>query len=119
MASPEEYMTVVAPQFVDDPRLPIALEMAARQVAPDHCYYAEVVALLAAHVLEVGDRGGVSGAVSSRSEGGLSVSFAAGGSGLLGSTSYGAEVERLNRLCYGLTARTAWLTEAGPIVSGI
>lgn len=110
MATLAEITAVYAPAFVDDSRMPIAIEIAGKQVATNHCFHDEVVVLLAAHMLEMGDRAGSGGAVTSRSEGGLSISFAAG-SGLLGTTSYGQEVERLNHLCYGLTARTGWLAE--------
>ena len=107
MTTEAEYIAALAPQFVDDPRMPAVISIAGKQVSPDHCYREEVVVLLAAHMLELGDRAGAGGAVSSKSEGGLSVSFSVGdATGLLGDTSYGRQVERLNRLCYGLSART-------------
>lgn len=106
------YVAILAPAFVDDPRMPGAMEIASKQVSLTHCYREEVVVLLAAHMLEMGDRAGVGGAVSSKSEGGLSVSFNAGeSSGLLGDTAYGRQVEYYNRLCFGLSARTGWLRE--------
>lgn len=106
----EALIPILAPEFVDDDRMEGALLIAAKQVDLDHCYHDEVVVLLAAHLLAGADRGGTGGAIKSESEGGLSRTFAdAGASGDgLGLTSYGQEVSRLNRLCYGLTARTAW-----------
>lgn len=105
----EGIIAVLAPQYVDDPRMQYAIALANGEVNQSHCYHDRVVVLLAAHMLEMGDRAGAGGAVSSKSEGGLSVSFGAGDyKGLLGDTGYGREVDRLNRLCYGLTARTAW-----------
>ena len=110
-----DLIPILAPAYVNDARLPAAIEMAQTQVAAGHCYYDQVVALLAAHTLSVADRGaefaGVSGNVQSMSEGGLSISFGNSSdiSGSLGSTTYGNEIDRLNRLCYGFTARTAWI----------
>ena len=102
-------VAILAPQFVDDPRMTYAMQIAGEEVSLSHCYRDRVVVLLAAHMLEMGDRAGASGSVASRSEGGLSISFNSGNSsGLLADTSYGLEVQRLNLLCYGFSARTAW-----------
>lgn len=112
----EDLIPILAPAFVDDPRMPAAIALADTQVAPDHCYHDQVVVLTAAHFLTVADRGaeygGVGGNVVSMSEGGLSLSFGNNGAlaGSLGSTSYGTEIDRLNRLCYGMSARTAWIS---------
>ena len=114
----EGIIAVLAPQFVDDPRMQYAIELANDEVNPSHCYHDKVVVLLAAHMLEMGDRAGVGGAVTSKTEGGLSVSFNVGQStGALGDTGYGREVDRLNRLCYGLTARTGWLNGPAEIAA--
>lgn len=110
----EGIIAVLAPQFVDDPRMSYAIQLAGDEVNPSHCYHDKAVVLLAAHMLEMGDRAGAGGAVTSKTEGGLSVSFSAGNvTGSLGDTGYGREVERLNRLCYGMSARTGWLN--GPV----
>lgn len=112
MVTQAEIIAVYAPAYVDDPRMPAAISIAEKQVNPEHCFYEEVVVLLAAHMLEIGDRAGAGGTVASKSEGGLSISYNAGSSsGLLGTTSYGMQIESLNRLCYGLTARTGWLDQ--------
>lgn len=110
MPTPAEIVAIYGPQYSDDPRLPAALSVAGGQLAPDHCYHSEAVALLALHMLAIADRGGSGGAVASETEGGLSRSFrdAGGPTGSLGATSFGTELARLNKLCYGLTARTAW-----------
>ena len=109
MATPAEYIALLGPEYVDDPRLALALELAASELALDHCFFDKAVALLALHSLAVSDRGASVGAVVSESEGGLSRSFSVGAStGPLSGTSYGVELDRLNRLCYGMTARTAW-----------
>ena len=105
---PLAIVAIYALQFVDDPRLPTAIALADQQIALDHCTRPQAVALLALHMLEVGGRGGNGGSVASLTEGGLSVSFSGvDGSGLLATTSFGIELERLNRECYGFAARTA------------
>jgi hypothetical protein len=122
------YVDVLAPQYSNDPRMDAAMQMAAKLVNPTHCYYDEVVVLLAAHMLSLGDRAGVGGAVASKSEGELSISYhappSASEGGLLGGTPYGQQVLNLNQLCYGMTARTAWMGDGAeelivePLYSG-
>ena len=110
-----DLIPLLAPAYVDDPRLQAAIDLVTPQVNPNHCYLDQVIALLAAHTLSLADRGaefaGVSGAIQSMSEGGLSISFGSSSSaaGSLDGTTYGSEVNRLNRLCYGMVARTAWV----------
>lgn len=104
---PLAIVAIYGPQYADDPRLTTAITLADQQVALDHCTRPQAVALLALHMLETGGRGGDGGAVASRTEGGLSVTFKGGdGTGLL-ATSFGAELDRLNRECYGFSARFA------------
>lgn len=105
------YVSVLAPEYANDPRMPAAMLLASEEVSSSHCYRERVVVLLAAHMLSMGDRAGVGGAVASKREGDLSVAFSQpiiGDRGLLADTGYGQEVQRLNRLCYGMTAMTGW-----------
>lgn len=109
-----DLIPVLAPDLVGNPGWPIAIELAEEELAPDHCYHDRVVVLLAAHILTLANRGGSGGGgpVKSMSEGGLSISFGDSGSkSALGATPYGSEVLRLNYLCYGMTARTAWIRD--------
>lgn len=104
---PLAIVAIYGPQYADDSRLATAIALADQQIALDHCTRPQAVALLALHMLEAGGRGGDSGAVASRTEGDLSVSFrGSDGTGLL-VTSFGAELDRLNRECYGFSARFA------------
>jgi hypothetical protein len=97
----EALVAALAQPYVNDPRMAAALLLAADEVHPEHCYRDRVLAM--------GDRAGVGGAVASQREGGLEVTyFQAASSGGLADTAYGLEVKRLNFLCFGLTARTAW-----------
>lgn len=106
-------LDAIAPEFANNPLKDIHLELAEGQTGTvfgaqrDHA-----VALLAAHTLTLANRGksvgGVAGAVSSLSEGQLSVGFSGSsdaGKGSLGSTSYGEELLRLRRQ-YVMGART-------------
>ena len=111
-----DLIPILAPEFVGNPNLLGAIGIAETLIALDHCYRDQVVALMAAHYLTIAGLGGAaSGQVVSQKEGQLSVTYATGGSGNSGSgrgldkTSYGQEVDRLNRLCFGFTARTAWI----------
>lgn len=117
---------LLAPAYKDDTRWPEALLLAADEVSPDHCYRDRVIVLLAAHMLEIADKGVSAGSgmgsgsttqqVQTKKEGDISVTYfenkqqadTSDSSGALGQTAYGAEVLRLNRLCFGMTARTAW-----------
>lgn len=103
-----DLIPVIAPELVGNAQLAAAIEMAGAQVSSSHCYRDVVIANMAAHILTVGGRGGSGGAITSETEGGLSRSYGAAKTDGLAATSYGQEVERLNRLCYGLSARTAW-----------
>ena len=117
---------LLAPAFKDDPRWQDALLLADDEVSPAHCFRDRVIVLLAAHMLEIADKGVSAGSgmgsgsstqqVQSKREGDLATTFfeakqqadVADSSGALGQTAYGAEVLRLNRLCFGMAARTAW-----------
>lgn len=92
---PADILPAIAPELADaDTETHIELaEGQTGDVYGDQRPYA--VALLAAHMLTLANREGASGALESRKEGGLSVSFGAGSGTALGSTSYGAELERL------------------------
>ena len=104
-----DLIPIIASELVGHANLAGAITMAEGQIAADHCFLDEVVAYTAAHILTVAGRSGSGGAIASETEGSLSRSFAAGGDGAgLGSTSYGLEVKRLNRLCYGFSARTGY-----------
>ena len=103
-----DLIPVIAPELVGNANLPAAIIIASAQVSANHCYRDVVIANLAAHILTLAGRGGSGGAVSSETEGSLSRSFTAAKTDGLATTSYGQEVERLNSLCYGLSARTAW-----------
>lgn len=105
------YVSVLAPEYANDPRMPAAMQLAGEEVGPSHCYRERVVVLLAAHMLAMGDRAGVGGAVASKREGDVAVAFSQpiiGDRGLLADTGYGQEVQRLHRLCYGMSAMTGW-----------
>lgn len=119
----EDLIPILAPEFVNDSRMPAALTLAGTNVAVDHCYHDQVVVLMAAHILTMADRSADGnsqvGAATSLREGGLSVSFGDSGvAGPLGTTGYGVEIDRLNKLCYGLGAMTAW-TPAFPTEGGL
>ena len=105
-----DLIPVIAPELTDNPQLAGALVIAESRVAADHCQREQAVAYMAAHVLTIAGRGGAGGAVASETEGSLSRSFSTGSgdTGGLGSTAYGQEVQRLNRICYGMSARTGW-----------
>lgn len=105
---PLAIVALYAPQYVDDPRLETALTLADGQIAEDHCQRELAVVLLALHTMEIADRAGSSGSVASKSEGGLSIAFTGGGNSGLLVTSFGTELDRINRMCYGFSARTAY-----------
>ena len=103
-----DLIPIIAPELAGNANLPGAVEIASAQVSASHCYRDVVIANLAAHILTLAGRGGSGGAVASETEGSLSRSFSVSRTDGLAATSYGQEVERLNSLCYGLSARTAW-----------
>ena len=102
MNDPAAILPVIAPEFAAvDATDHIAL--ADMQIAAKLCGDKRpmLVAYLAAHILTLGQRGGVSGPVTAQSEGQLSESYgmAAGARDALSSTSYGAEYDRMSRAC--------------------
>ena len=115
--TPLEAMEVIAPDLAASPQAAAAIALASTQVNATHCYYDAVVANLAAHMLAMAVRQGSTGAVTSKREGDLAISFAAPSVALsdLQATSYGQEVDRLNRLCYGLSARFAFEAQPAPL----
>jgi len=103
-----DLIPVIAPEFAGSLDIITAIEIVDGEVAATHPYRDRVVANMAAHVLTLAARGGAGGAVTGESEGSLSRSFGAmSGATRLDSTSYGQEAMRLNRLAYGMSARTA------------
>lgn len=107
-----DLIPIIAPELEGSPQLSGAVTMAEGQIAADHCQREQAVAYMAAHILTIAERNGTGGAVTSETEGSLSRGFGVAG-GVVGmtrldSTSYGSEVQRLNRICYGLSARTGW-----------
>ena len=105
-----DLIPVIAPELVGNANLAGAITLADGQIAADHCYRDAAVANLAAHILTLAKRGGSAGAVTSKAEGSLSIGYGAQAvMGALGTTAYGQELTRLNRLCYGLSARTGWI----------
>ena len=105
-----DLIPIIAPELVGNANLAGAIAMAGDQLAADHCRREQAVAYMAAHILTIATRGGTGGAVTSETEGSLSRGFGtAGGMTRLDSTAYGQEVARLNRICYGLSARTGCL----------
>lgn len=106
----EQLLALLAPSFVGDARFPGAITLATAQVAQDHCFRSQVIVLLAAHILASADQGVGGGAITSMKEGGLSITYADAGSGEgLASTGYGKQIQRLNHLCYGMTATTGFM----------
>lgn len=102
-----DLIPIIAPELVGHANLADAIVMVTDEVAADHPYFDRVVANLAAHVMTLSARGGSAGAVTSESEGSLSRGYGAVGMTRLDTTAYGQEVQRLNRMAYGMTARTA------------
>jgi len=107
MAEPDDTLLVIAPEFstVDPVRRSKVLALAALRVSQKVFgdRYNMAVSYLAAHMLTVADRdggGSVSGAIKSRKEGDLSITYAGGDGSTnsgFGSTSYGQEYLRLIR----------------------
>jgi hypothetical protein len=118
-----DIVAVVAPQFAGHANLTTAIELAEARVDTESIaggLYAQAVAYLAAHILEIGARGSGSGTsgltlagpVSSVTTGGLSVSAGGGTSGWWGraaleSTPYGREY--LGMLANGPGALPIWV----------
>jgi hypothetical protein len=107
-AIPEEIIPVIAPEFACKDATQ-AIEIAEIQIAEGLCGKRRplLVAYLAAHIMALGKRSaGAGGAVTSLSEGSLSIGFGSTGvMGSLGQTSYGIEYDRLSRGCI-FAART-------------
>lgn len=111
--SAAERLSIFLPQYIGDPSIPGYLAMAEEQTAPasedgwDAAQRATAVALRAAHNItldrDITRAGGTAGAVSSKKEGSLAVSFSNGGgsssSGMddLDQTSFGLRLKRLIR----------------------
>lgn len=108
-ATTEELLPAIAPELFADPEQ-AALRAGARELVMAEAerqigegVFGEsrpyAVALLTAHMITLGNRGGNAGAVSSLKEGGLAVSYAQASTTeeALGLTSYGAELIRLRR----------------------
>ena len=107
--SASDLIPIIAPELVGNPNLSGAIDLASSQVAASHCQHDAAVAYLAAHILTVAGRDGSSGTLDSESEGSLSRSFSsATPTSSLDATSYGQEFQRLNKICYGFSARTGW-----------
>lgn len=105
-----DLIPIIAPELIGNSNLSGAITLAESQVAADHCYRDAAIANLAAHILTLARRGGSAGAVSGKTEGSLSISYGAQAvMGAIGTTAYGQELTRLNRLCYGMAARTGWI----------
>lgn len=105
-----DLIPIIAPSLADNDNLSGAISMAEDMVAADHPYYDQVTAYLAAHILTLAaNSSNAMGPVSSKSENNVSISYAVSSDAdYLDLTIYGKEVRRLNRLAYGLSARTAW-----------
>ena len=107
MPTPVEFITLVAPEYVGDPRLALAIAVYAEQVAADHCYRDEVIALLAADMLASGDAGARGGDVVSETEGGLSRTYSVrSDSSQDGTSAYYKRALMLTMQCYGFSAMT-------------
>jgi len=103
-----DLIPIIAPELAGNTSLSDAITMVEGEVAAAHPYRDRVIANMAAHVLTLASRGGAGGVVTGETEGSLSRSFGAmDGATRLDSTAYGQEAMRLNRLAYGMTARTA------------
>ena len=94
-------LALIAPDYATLPNAADYIELAEGAVSPKMCQRELAVAYMTAHIIAMAERGGAgSGAVTSKSEGGLSIAY--GGSqsqSLLSSTSYGQEFERIQRSC--------------------
>lgn len=118
----EQIMDAIAPAFSGDASRPVFIELATARVAPGF-YRAKTnhaIALMAAHMMALdsttaaeGGRGDEAGAITSKSEGDLSVSFGAASSSVadaadLGQTKYGVQLIGLRKGCgpfLGVTGR--------------
>jgi len=97
---------MIAPELAGNANKADAIALAETQTGKAYGDAREhAVALLAAHILTVANREGQSGAVSTIKEGSLSIGYQGNVSGYLGTTSYGAELDRLRR-SYIMSART-------------
>lgn len=108
-----DLIPIVAPELVANANLAGAITIAEGQIAAGHCQRELAVAYLAAHILTMSKRAGSAGTVTSKTEGSLSIGYGAQSvMGALGATSYGQELSRINRLCYGMAARTGWIKDS-------
>ena len=100
--SADDILSAIAPELdsVDPTRRAIILDLADKQTSDDAFKESRdhYVALLAAHMLTLSNRGGDGGVVTSKKEGDLAISYGgiANAEGLA-STSYGQELLRLRR----------------------
>jgi hypothetical protein len=100
VATATDIFAVLAPEFENDSRVSTVVSLAKTQVGKVFGKQrSAAIANLAAHMLSMADRNGAAGGVASKSEGGLSISFAGlATDDLLAQTSYGAEFLRLRRM---------------------
>lgn len=102
-----EIVGVIAPEFLNDPRLATAILIADAEIAATMCGDKRplLVAYLAAHLLAIGSRNqksGTSGDVTSITEGNLSVSYSnvkSNNVNSLGLTGYGMRFREIARGC--------------------
>lgn len=99
MNDPALILPVIAPEF-DGVDASDVLDIADMQIGAGLCGDKRpmLVAYLAAHILTISKRAGVSGGVSALSEGQLSINYGGSSEGLH-ATSYGAEYDRLSKGC--------------------
>jgi len=92
---------LIAPSFEDLENLADYIELAEQQVSTNMCNRELAVAYLTAHIIELANRGGTGGVISSESEGQLTRSYdtGTGSDSLLSVTSYGQEYLRILRNC--------------------
>ena len=103
MASATEIINVICPNLASDPNLSVYLEMATAELSPAFfgATYERAVALKASHTYSLNNSParsmGEAGAISSKSEGDISISFAnsATGNNSDNLTHYGQELQRL------------------------
>lgn len=102
MSTPAEILAAIAPELssVDSGRLDVILGLAEDQTGQAYgSARNHAVALLAAHMLTLGNRAGNGGAVASAKEGDLAISYAVNQytDDALDGTSYGQELKRLRK----------------------
>ena len=89
-------LELIAPEFVDDANILDYIDIASAQVSPDMINRDLAIAYLTAHIIELRNRRGSGGVISSESEGSLSQSFhIAHDTSRLSVTAYGMEFLRV------------------------